>query len=146
LLENESDFSGGTLDNIKITADVYCEYKIRNVLSNMLSRYTAKLSSYKINITITEENNSIAYSEKKVIKEQGRLISKIEIFDKNYNELFNKSIDSLSTYEIDDNLPLSSMSSKKQSWDNMTNDIANNIALIIIEFIKEYTKHGRGGS
>jgi hypothetical protein len=135
LIKDSSEITKDALNNIKIKADVYYEYKIRGILSNMLNRYSKELSIYKINIEIAEENNTAAYSEKKVIKEQTRIIGKIEIFDENYNNVLCKSIDSTATFEIDDNVPLANMFSKKQSIDNTISDIANNIALIIIDFI-----------
>lgn len=120
--------------NIRIkTNDPYVEYKVREVLENSLVGYGRQLENYIINIQIYEKSESAIYTEKQVAKEQIRMWTKVEIFDKYYNRISEKVIDSFSTYDVCDEQPFAALSSKNQVRDSVVIDLANSIFLVILE-------------
>lgn len=113
------------------------EHQIRRVLLYRLSNYAEKLLDYTIAIKIQKESDTAAFSEKEVIKQQMRLIASVRILDKNKEVVLKKSIDSYSSYEVNDIAPFASVSSKMDAMSSITNDISNAITAIILTFLRE---------
>lgn len=127
---------GGQIKCIKFKADPYYEYKIRNIVEGALRSYSCDTSKYNMNIEIKETSSVSSYSEQSVLKEQKRIAAKIEIYDINYNKLFEKTLDSFSTYEVSDDFPYSGISAQKSATGFMLEDLGNNISIAIVEFIQ----------
>lgn len=137
LLGEDSVESGHILKTIKIKADPYYEYRIRNIIENSLKSYLCDVSRYNINIEIKKSKSAVAYSQSAVLKEQKRIAAKIEIYDISYNKLFEKTLDSFSTYEVSDDFPYSGIASQRSTTRFMLEDLGNSISLSIVEFIKD---------
>ncbi|MDR0942410.1 MAG: hypothetical protein LBM19_02210 [Holosporales bacterium] len=138
LLGNSRSLDNQGSYDIKIKADPYAEYKIRNIIEKSLPLYGVDLKNYKITIVIVEKNSSVAYTEKEVAKEQVRIAAEIEIYDKEYNKLSEKCLDTFSTYEVCDTLPYSDLASRKQAINAMLNDLGNAITLAIVSEMRKF--------
>ncbi len=132
--------AGCLLDSTRIkieSPNPAIEHQIRRNLLYKLSNYAKKLQNYTIAIKIQKESDTATFSEKEVIKEQMRLIASIKIFDKNNETILKKSVDSYSSYEVNDMAPFASVSSKIDAVNSTTNDISNAIMAIIFAFLVE---------
>ena len=132
-LLREADCSADILSNIKISGDVAYAYKLRGYLKNELVSCDKSVLNYQVNIELKEDSDDTMFSEKEIVKEQTRIIYTVEILDEKRNEVLKKSMDSFSTYEVEDDMPFASMSSKNAAIENMLSEIAHNIALIILD-------------
>ncbi|MDR0630943.1 MAG: hypothetical protein LBF70_02835 [Holosporales bacterium] len=126
--------------NITIQAIPYYQYRLKNILETSLSHIKEQLKTYKINISIKDNNETTAFSEKEIIMEGQRIAAHIEILDDQYNSLFKTALDSSSTYEVSDEFPYSGISAAKSSTDDMLTDLGRSVSLVIIAFIKKWNK------
>lgn len=124
------------VDEIKISGDVAYAYKLKSYLRNELPRGLQGVEDLRIHIDLFEESDNAMFSEKKVIKEQTRLIYTVEILDKEHNELFKKTMDSFAVYEVEDDMPFATISSKEAAVDNMLIEIAHNVCSTILSSAK----------
>ncbi|MDR3224213.1 MAG: hypothetical protein LBT03_01325 [Holosporales bacterium] len=122
-------------NSIKIIADPYVEYKIRDTLETSLCSYEICIDDYRIYITINENDSSVVFTERQVAKEQLRMTAKVELCDKDYNKLAEKSVDTYSTYEVCDDIPYSALASRKQAIDAVLYELGNSITLVIVSCI-----------
>jgi hypothetical protein len=116
---------------IKFKAEPYYEYKLRDIIERYLNACSINMQNYNISIEVKETESQIAFSEKDILKEQKRISAKVEIYDREYNEISSTLLDSSSTYEVNDNYPYAGISSKKASTESVLLDLGNNIALYI---------------
>lgn len=134
LLFNNGE-SYNNFSQIKIKApSPQIEYSLRRKINNGLR--TNDLGKYNIKINIEEEADVAAFSGKEVIKEQKRLVASVIILDRNYNEIYKTKTDAFSTYEINDNAPLASLSSEE----HITNLLIQNLAEESIKLINKFVK------
>jgi hypothetical protein len=85
-----------------------------------------------IRVTVTEKSSSVVYTEKQVAKEQLRLVAHVEVYDSEHNQLANKGLDVFSTYEVGDDMPYSDSISKTQVLEDMIQELANSVTLMIV--------------
>lgn len=138
LISNPGEYQSIDFKYIIIDApNPLIEYQMKRTLSYKLSNYSDKLRNYTIVIKLKKESDIAAFSEKEVVKEQVRLVAYIEIFDKNKQILAKKSIDSFSTYEVNDDVPFASISSKSETINVLINDISSSIASMVLSFLRD---------
>jgi hypothetical protein len=111
------------------------EYSLRRQMNNRLR--INDLRKYKIKIDIEEESDVAVFSEKEAIKEQKRLIANLIILDENYNEIYRTTTDAFSTYEINDNAPLASLSSEEYTTNLLIQNLAEELIKLINKFVKQ---------
>ena len=119
------------LPNLKIKADQYVEYIVRRRIEKELPLYVKNIRDYNINITISEHYSDSVFTERQVTKEQVRMAARVEIFDKDYDEVASRLLDSFSTYEVCDDMPFSVAASRKQARRSVMENLAQSITLAI---------------
>ena len=134
-LLSEQTSPGGKAE-VKIKATPYVEYRFLGVLRPMLDKYIPDSERYLITVEITEQSSSAVYSAKEVVKDQVRMIEKIEVFDKEQNSIGSKVLDTYTTYEVSDELPSSGMSSKQNAMNSVIDELANASVLAIRAIIE----------
>lgn len=126
-----SDHQNVSLDNVKIKADPAIEYRVSGIIKRLLPHYVKDPENYVINITVKETSSSAVYTRKEVAKEQLRMAALIEVYDKEYNEIGSRVIDSFATYEVCDELPFSVLSSQTQARNTVADSLAESVVLAI---------------
>ena len=121
-----------SLKNVKIKAEPKIEYRISGVVKRLLPHYVKDPNNYIINITVKESSSSAIYTQKEVAKEQLRMAALVEVYDKEYDKIGSRLVDSFSTYEVCDEMPFSVLASQTQA----RNAIADSLAESIITTIK----------
>lgn len=135
LLTKEQNYASKFDINIK--AEPYEKYRILGIIERSLPLYVKDLSLYKINIEIKDQVASAVYTERQVTKKQLRMAARVQVLDKQYNQLGEKLVDAFSTYEVSDDLPFSVLSSKKQAQNAVMDELANSVVLAIAAIIKQ---------
>ena len=136
-VENESyEFN---LKNVKINSDCETKYKITRYLSYKLRGYKYLLDQYFVNISTEKESDVASYTKKEVIKEQKINTIHLKITDKNLNTLLDQSFQIYSSFDVKEDAPFASLSSKKQVSDAMLSNLCDALSSKIIDFLE--TKH-----
>ena len=134
-LLSEQTSPGGKAE-VKIKATPYVEYRFLGMLSPLLEKYIPRVERYLITIEITEQSSSAVYTAKGVVKDQLRMIAKIEVYDKEHNSIGTKLLDTYATYEVSDELPSSGMSSKQNAINAVIKELAHSSVLAIRAIIE----------
>lgn len=116
---------------IVVTGDPAISYKIKNMMKKKLHGVSKKLQQYKIYVQISEEGDVSAYSEKEVVKEYKRLSAQLRIVKEN-ETIAQTKLDAASQYEVNDNLPYASLSSKNVTTDLLIENIANETSNFVL--------------
>ena len=125
----------GTYNNVRIKADPFVQYRFSDVLNHTLPHYVPNLMKYIITINITESSLPAMYTSEQVAKDQMRIVAYIEVYDKEYTNIGSKTLDSLTTYEVGDDLPHTINLTRNQARISAINDLANASALAIREIV-----------
>lgn len=128
--ETESKF------DLSIKSEPYEKYRIQGIIERCLPLYIRDASQYKINIELNSHDSPAVYTERQVTKGQLRIAAKVRVYDKSYNELGERLVDSFSTYETCDDLPFSVLASKTQAKNAVIDELGNSIALSIVSIIQ----------
>ena len=121
-----------SLCNVKIKADPRVEYQISGIINRLLPHYVKNPKDYFIAVTIKESSSSAVYTQRQVAKEQLRMAASVVVYDREYNELGSRLVDSFSTYEVCDDLPYSVLASKNQAWNTVSQELANSIVMAVV--------------
>lgn len=116
---------------VKIKATPYVEYRFLGALRPMLDKYIPDGERYLITIEITEQSSSAVYTAKEVVKDQMRMIAKVDVYDGEHNSIGTKLLDTYTTYEVSDELPSSGISSKQNAMNSVIDELACSSVLAI---------------